>query len=194
MKKFYYDGFLTVNGKRISRTDVTASNGVIHFITDVIDEFANDDCTEVMVNSGKFTTLLAGVGVAGLGETLQGGILFFILFVKSRTSWELAGSWPGAGRELAGSWPGDGRELARRWPGAGRELAGSWPGAGLELAGCWPGACRELAGSWPGSRQELAGNLDYVSKKKINFFLNSKKFKKFKKFKKVLNFFFNNFF
>jgi transforming growth factor-beta-induced protein len=72
MKKFYYDGFLTVNGKRISRTDVTASNGVIHFITDVIDEFANDDCTEVMVNSGKFTTLLAGVGVAGLGETLQG--------------------------------------------------------------------------------------------------------------------------
>merc|ERR1712203_445720 len=37
MKRFYYDGFLTVNGKRISRTDVSATNGVVHFITDVID-------------------------------------------------------------------------------------------------------------------------------------------------------------
>merc|ERR1712020_774332 len=57
MKKFYYDGFITVNGKRVSRTDVTASNGVVHFITDVIDVFANEDCTEVLTKDGRFGTL-----------------------------------------------------------------------------------------------------------------------------------------
>ena len=73
MKKFFYDGFLTVNGKRISRTDVTADNGVIHFITDVIDVFANEDCTEVLTKNGQFGTLLKAVGAAELVETLQGG-------------------------------------------------------------------------------------------------------------------------
>jgi len=72
MKKFFYDGFLTVNGKRISRTDVTADNGVIHFITDVIDVFANEDCTEVLTKNGQFGTLLKAVGAAELVETLQG--------------------------------------------------------------------------------------------------------------------------
>jgi len=72
MKKFYYDGFITVNGKRVSRTDVTASNGVVHFITDVIDVFANEDCTEVLTKDGRFGTLLTAVTKANLVETLQG--------------------------------------------------------------------------------------------------------------------------
>jgi len=72
MKKFYYDGFITVNGKRVSRTDVTASNGVVHFITDVIDVFANEDCTEVLTKDGRFGTLLTAVTKAGLVGTLQG--------------------------------------------------------------------------------------------------------------------------
>merc|ERR1711893_364651 len=72
MKKFYYDGFITVNGKRVSRTDVMASNGVVHFITDVIDVFANEDCTEVLTKDGRFGTLLTAITKAGLVETLQG--------------------------------------------------------------------------------------------------------------------------
>ena len=75
MKKFFYDGFLTVNGKRISRTDVMADNGVIHFITDVIDVFVNEDCTKILKDSKdfKFNTLLTALETAGLLETLQGG-------------------------------------------------------------------------------------------------------------------------
>merc|ERR1712209_365469 len=69
MKKFYYDGFITVNGKRVSRTDVMASNGVVHFIIDVI---ANEDCTEVLTKDGRFGTLLTAVTKANLVETLQG--------------------------------------------------------------------------------------------------------------------------
>merc|ERR1712021_9962 len=72
MKRFYYDGFLTVNGKRISRTDVLATNGVVHFISDVIDTLASDDCTQVLTNDGRFETLLTAVTKAGLVETLQG--------------------------------------------------------------------------------------------------------------------------
>jgi len=72
MRKFYYDGFITVNGKRVSRTDVMASNGVVHFITDVIDVFANEDCTEVLTKDGRFGTLLTAVTKAALVETLQG--------------------------------------------------------------------------------------------------------------------------
>merc|ERR1712012_1003577 len=72
MKKFYYDGFITVNGKRVSRTDVTADNGVIHFITDVIDVFANENCVDVLTKDGRFGTLLTAVGAAGLEETLKG--------------------------------------------------------------------------------------------------------------------------
>jgi len=79
MKRFYYDGFLTVNGKRISRTDVMASNGVIHFITDVIDVFANDDCTKVLKDQGNFNTLLAAIEKAELVETLQSDGPFTIL-------------------------------------------------------------------------------------------------------------------
>merc|ERR1712241_545742 len=72
MKKFYYDGFLTVNGKRISRTDVLATNGVVHFISDVIDPLASEDCTQVLTNDGRFGTLLTAVTKAGLVETLKG--------------------------------------------------------------------------------------------------------------------------
>ena len=62
---------MTVNGKRISRTDVSATNGVVHFITDVIDTPAVDDCTQVLTNDGRFGTLLTAVSTAGLVETLQ---------------------------------------------------------------------------------------------------------------------------
>ena len=63
---------MTVNGKRISRTDIVATNGVVHFITDVIDTPAIDDCTKVLTDDGRFSTLLTAVSTAGLVETLQG--------------------------------------------------------------------------------------------------------------------------
>ena len=85
MKRFYYDGFLTVNGKRISRTDVMASNGVIHFITDVIDVFANDDCTKVLKDQGNFNTLLAAIEKAELVETLQSGKMKIIIWGRVKS-------------------------------------------------------------------------------------------------------------
>ena len=48
-----------------------ATNGVVHFISDVIDTLATDDCTQVLTNDGRFETLLTAVTKAGLVETLQ---------------------------------------------------------------------------------------------------------------------------
>ena len=45
---------------------------MVHFITDVIDVFANEDCTAVLTKDGRFGTLLTAVTKAGLVETLQG--------------------------------------------------------------------------------------------------------------------------
>ena len=56
-----------------------ASNGVIHFITDVIDVFANDDCTKVLKDQGNFNTLLAAIEKAELVETLQSGKIKIII-------------------------------------------------------------------------------------------------------------------
>ena len=50
---------------------MVATNGVVHFITDVIDTPAVDDCTKVLTNDGRFQTLLTAVSTAGLVETLQ---------------------------------------------------------------------------------------------------------------------------
>ena len=50
---------------------MSATNGVVHFITDVIDTPAVDDCTKVLTNDGRFGTLLTAVSTAGLVETLQ---------------------------------------------------------------------------------------------------------------------------
>ena len=56
---------------------MSATNGVVHFITDVIDTPAVDDCTQVLTNDGRFGTLLTAVSTAGLVETLQVHTLVF---------------------------------------------------------------------------------------------------------------------
>ena len=77
---------MTVNGKRISRTDVLATNGVVHFISDVIDTLATDDCTQVLTNDGRFETLLTAVTKAGLVETLQVKLLLIYIIISTPTS------------------------------------------------------------------------------------------------------------
>merc|ERR1711935_231347 len=71
LKSDYYDGFVTVNGKRIKTFDIHASNGVIHLLTDVIYPFIPDQSiAEIVSTDPRFSTLLAAVKVAGLVDTL----------------------------------------------------------------------------------------------------------------------------
>merc|ERR1711892_1030261 len=73
LKSKYYDGFVTVNGKRVKNADIVADNGVIHMVTDVIYPFPTGNIAEVVTGDERFSTLLAAVGAAGLADTLATG-------------------------------------------------------------------------------------------------------------------------
>merc|ERR1712119_16298 len=70
LKSKYYNGFVTVNGKRVKKADIVADNGVIHMVTDVIYPFPTGDIAEVVTGDERFSTLL---GAAGLADTLATG-------------------------------------------------------------------------------------------------------------------------
>jgi transforming growth factor-beta-induced protein len=65
---FDLDGSPSVNGVEIVRTDIAASNGVVHLISGVLTQ--NLDVTDVAVLQG-FDTLVAALGAAGLVDDLQ---------------------------------------------------------------------------------------------------------------------------
>merc|ERR1711892_1328575 len=73
LKSNYYNGFVTVNGKRVKKADIVADNGVIHMVTDVIYPFPTGNIAEVVTGGERFSTLLAAVGAAGLADTLATG-------------------------------------------------------------------------------------------------------------------------
>ena len=59
-----------VNGATVVKTDIAASNGVIHVIDAVL--MPRNDILEAARNAGSFKTLLAAIEAAGLSETLRG--------------------------------------------------------------------------------------------------------------------------
>jgi transforming growth factor-beta-induced protein len=59
-----------IDTAEIVATDVEAGNGVIHVIDSVI--LPGKTVVDMLVNDGRFTTLVAAVEAAGLVETLQG--------------------------------------------------------------------------------------------------------------------------
>merc|ERR1712037_315904 len=71
LKSDYYDGFITVNGKRIRTFDIHASNGIIHLMTEVIYPFIPDQSiADIVSTDPRFSTLIAAVKAAGLVDTL----------------------------------------------------------------------------------------------------------------------------
>merc|ERR1711892_805089 len=79
LKSDYYDGFVTINGKRVYKADIVADNGVIHMVTDVIYPFPGGNIAEVVTGDERFSTLLAAVGDAGLAATLATGGPFTVV-------------------------------------------------------------------------------------------------------------------
>lgn len=72
LKSKFYPGFVTINGKRVTKADMKADNGVIHMVSDVIYPIPTQNIAEVVTGDDRFSTLLAAVGAAGLAETLAG--------------------------------------------------------------------------------------------------------------------------
>ena len=70
-------GTVYINDARVVITDIETSNGVIHVIDSVLlppaeDAMMDKTIVDVAVADGRFTTLAAALGAAGLVETLQG--------------------------------------------------------------------------------------------------------------------------
>jgi uncharacterized surface protein with fasciclin (FAS1) repeats len=65
------DGTVMVDGAKVIKADVMASNGVIHVIDKVILP-TSDTIAEVAEGAGTFGTLLAAVKAAGLADVLMG--------------------------------------------------------------------------------------------------------------------------
>jgi len=72
LKSKYYDGFVTVNGKLMKKSDIVADNGMIHILSDVVYPFPSVNIAELVSTDPRFSTLLAAVSAAGLGDTLAG--------------------------------------------------------------------------------------------------------------------------
>jgi len=73
LRSKFYDGFVTINGKRVKKADHMADNGVIHILTNVIADTASGSIAEVVTGDARFSTLLNLVVQAGLAETLTSG-------------------------------------------------------------------------------------------------------------------------
>merc|ERR1711988_1605064 len=67
-----YPGAITVNGKRVFKPDIMASNGVIHLVSDVIYPIPTQNIAEIATGDERFSTLLAAVSAADLAGTLSG--------------------------------------------------------------------------------------------------------------------------
>merc|ERR1719489_394416 len=72
-KSIFSNGYITVNGKKVKRPDIDASNGIIHIMKDVIYPIPSGNIAEVVSGDKRFSTLLAAVGAAGLADTLATG-------------------------------------------------------------------------------------------------------------------------
>merc|ERR1712228_230601 len=71
LKSKYYDGFITINGKRVVSADNMADNGVVHFIDGVMLP-PKGDLVDTLVADERFSTLVTAVTEAGLVDTVKG--------------------------------------------------------------------------------------------------------------------------
>ena len=68
-----FQGFVTVNGKSVSKADLLADNGIIHYVTDVIYPLVNRDIPALLASDGRFGMLLTAIEMAGMGDLLTQG-------------------------------------------------------------------------------------------------------------------------
>jgi len=72
LKSNYYDGFVTVNGARVTHPDLIADNGVIHFVSDVLYPFTPEKTiAEVASSDPRFSTLVDVLTKADLAAVLS---------------------------------------------------------------------------------------------------------------------------
>merc|ERR1711963_132915 len=77
LKSKYYNGFITINGKRVTNTDNKADNGIVHIIDGVM-MIPQGDLVDVLAADDRFSTLVTAVKAAGLVDTVKNADLLTI--------------------------------------------------------------------------------------------------------------------
>jgi len=67
----YYDGFITINGKKVKKADIKADNGVIHSISDVLFPIPENDLADTLIADERFSTLVTAATAAGIVDVLK---------------------------------------------------------------------------------------------------------------------------
>ena len=60
----------------MKRADLQANNGVIHFVSEMLEPMVTEDIPAILTSDGRFGTLLTAIEMAGLGEMLTQSTFF----------------------------------------------------------------------------------------------------------------------
>lgn len=71
LKSDYYDGFVTINGKKLMKADIKADNGMIHCVSEVLYPIPEKDLVDTLVADERFSSLVTAVSAAGLVDTVK---------------------------------------------------------------------------------------------------------------------------
>lgn len=71
LKSEYYDGFVTINGKKLMKADIKADNGMIHCVSEVLYPIPEKDLVDTLVADERFSSLVTAVSAAGLVDTVK---------------------------------------------------------------------------------------------------------------------------
>merc|ERR1711878_61202 len=71
LKSDYYDGFITINGKKVMKADIKADNGMIHSISDVLYPIPENDLVDTLIADERFSTLVTAATAAGIVDILR---------------------------------------------------------------------------------------------------------------------------
>jgi len=71
LKSDYYDGFITINGKKVKMVDLKADNGMIHVVADVLFPIPENDLVDTLIADERFSTLVTAATAAGIVDILR---------------------------------------------------------------------------------------------------------------------------
>ena len=67
----------------MKKADLQADNGVIHFVSEMLEPMVTEDIPAVLTSDGRFGTLLTTIEMAGLGEMLTQSTAFRFFCLQS---------------------------------------------------------------------------------------------------------------
>jgi len=89
LKSNYYDGFITINGKKVKTADLKADNGVIHIVSDVLYPIPENDLVDTLIADERYQLILSSS--SSILTSLSKGSLLWSQQPQQRVLWTFSG-------------------------------------------------------------------------------------------------------